>query len=263
MRRKLAALLFALLSAAPAPAAAEPTPRALGPHGQAIEQGERGLQAFRQGDWAPAYRLFEAAEGLVHSPVFLLYMARSREQQGELAEALELYARVTSEVLGDSAPESWRTAVTQATLESDALRARLKGQASVAPPPAIAPKPHERERHPRTTPPPPALNRRPRAAIAAGSVGAAGLALGATAGLLALLKLNAIKGRCEGRRCDPRDQATHEAATLWGRLADLGFVVAGAGLVTTGGILWLVPDETAGARSGSGAKVVLSGQLRF
>src|SRR5687767_5596819 len=42
----------------------------------AIELGKKGLQAYAERAWEPAYRSFQAADAFAHWPVFTLYMAR-------------------------------------------------------------------------------------------------------------------------------------------------------------------------------------------
>jgi len=55
----------------------------------------QGLAAYDKQHWAEALDLFTRAESLVHSPVQLLYKARSLVQLGQLVKAREAYLAVT------------------------------------------------------------------------------------------------------------------------------------------------------------------------
>jgi hypothetical protein len=58
---------------------------------------DQGFDAFKAGDWSKAVDLFQRAESLVHSPVQLLFLARSQVKAGALVEAKESYLRVLRE----------------------------------------------------------------------------------------------------------------------------------------------------------------------
>jgi hypothetical protein len=212
---------------------AQTSPDALSRNTEAVTRGEQGLEAFRNGDWAAAYDLFQRAETLAHSPVFLLFMARARERQGATAEALDLYARITRSRAGGL--DSWRSAIEEAQREGAELRARLAEEAE-RPAPARFDVPSRGATHSSTW---------PRAALTAGVTGIAGLVLGAAAGIVAWVELDQLRSRCKPTGCDATQQAKLDRVETWGRLADLGFVVGGAGLVTSGIFLWVVPAATA------------------
>jgi hypothetical protein len=239
--RRLAVLLLALALSAWSPGVrAEPTEAELARNEQAVTLGERGLAAFRAEQWEPAYGAFRAAESLVHSPVFVLYMARSRARQGNTAEALDLYVRVENEPLTADAPEAWRVAVAQA--KSEASELRRVSEAAESPrlptlPSQKATRPASAQRTTRRFAPSPA-------AITAGAIGVAGLALGAAAGLMARHRLTELKERCGGTACDESEGEELDAVKDWGRLADVGFVVAAAGLGTGAVLIWLVPGPS-------------------
>lgn len=258
------ALLVLLL---PLPLRAQGQPADLSRNADAVAQGQRGLEAFRSGDFSAAYALFHGAETIAHSPVFLLYMARARQRQGASDEALDLYARVTREPLVDETPDSWRSAVEQARREAAELQAELARRAEA--PPRLLESRHEtgtarealgdRED---------ALDAREdgrgerasrNAAIAAGAIGVAGLALGAVAGLVALTKLNALESRCGEQPCDPAEKSNLESVDTWSRISDLGFVVGGTGLATSAVFLWVVPAASPSAPIRAG----VSARMRF
>ncbi len=112
------ALAFVLL--VPEGLAAGPTER-----DRALEMAREGVALYNSGRFVDAYERFEGAEALVHSPAFVLYMARARRNQGKLVAAIELYEHVREEVLAADAPEPWRKAVRDAKAELPVLRERV------------------------------------------------------------------------------------------------------------------------------------------
>jgi hypothetical protein len=92
---------------------------------RAVERGYSALELYNAQHWQAAFDVFAEAERLSHSPVFGLYMARCRSQQGQLVEALELYARVTAQPPDSAAPGAFRSAFEDAGKEERALRARI------------------------------------------------------------------------------------------------------------------------------------------
>ncbi len=246
-----AALLALFLSWSPLTAHAQTSPDELRRNADAIANGERGLEAFRVGDWAAAYTAFQDAETLAHSPVFLLYMARARERQGAWAEALDLYSRITREPPSEGAPESWRGAAEQAEQEAAALRARLKQRAA-----------RRAQRAAKVAATDSARSRASHnAALSAGVIGIAGLALGAAAGVVAWLELDALKSRCGPNGCRAEDRSRLEEVKTWTRLSDLGFVVGGTGLAASAFFIWVIPTTpTAG---NAPVNVGASARLRF
>ncbi|MCA9629458.1 MAG: hypothetical protein KC766_17410 [Myxococcales bacterium] len=116
-------LVVALTCAAPV--AAQP---AGGPdeatRAEARRLGYEGLSAFDARRWAEAYERFRAAEELVHSPVFVLYMARAKLQLGDLIEASRLLSSV--ERAGSRGEDAaWQRAREDAAREQEALERRV------------------------------------------------------------------------------------------------------------------------------------------
>jgi hypothetical protein len=58
---------------------------------------DQGYDAFKSGRWADAVDLFGRAESLVHSPIHLIFLARSQAKMGRLLEAKEAYLSVLRE----------------------------------------------------------------------------------------------------------------------------------------------------------------------
>jgi hypothetical protein len=83
-----------------------------------------GLEAFDAGKWSEAEDFLKRAESLVHSPVHLLYMARSQVKLGKLVRARENYIKVTAEDVS-KAHEAIREAQAEAEKELEALEPRL------------------------------------------------------------------------------------------------------------------------------------------
>jgi hypothetical protein len=84
-----------------------------------------GAQAFTEGRWSDAADLFARAEGVVHSPVHVLYLARSYEKLGHLVKAREAYLRIINEAIPPNAPDPWREAKVDAERERAALEPRV------------------------------------------------------------------------------------------------------------------------------------------
>lgn len=92
---------------------------------QSLELGYAGLARFAEGRWSEALATFETAERLSHSPVFVLYIARSRRNLNELLAARDAYRRLTAEVLSEDAPAAWHEAQTDGAAELAALESRI------------------------------------------------------------------------------------------------------------------------------------------
>jgi hypothetical protein len=95
------------------------------PGAQALETGRAALDAYTRGAWKLAHARFAEAESLVHSPVFVLYMARCKRNLGELLEARELLRAITHEELAEDAPSAWRQALTSAHGELGTLQQNI------------------------------------------------------------------------------------------------------------------------------------------
>ena len=120
MMRWFIGLALAIVLLVPDALAAEPMDR-----DRALEMAREGVALYNNGRFVDAYERFERAEALVHSPAFVLYMARSRRNQGKLVAALKLYQHARDEVLAKDAPEAWRKAVLDAKEELPVLRERI------------------------------------------------------------------------------------------------------------------------------------------
>jgi hypothetical protein len=84
-----------------------------------------GAQAYGERKWAQAVDMFTRAESLVHSPVHLLYLARSYEKLGALVKAREAYIKITNEELASNAPAPMKQAKADAEKELEALEPRV------------------------------------------------------------------------------------------------------------------------------------------
>jgi hypothetical protein len=92
---------------------------------RAIEIGVNAIELFHQGNYRLALERFQSAERARHSPVFLLYIARSHAKLGQLLEAKGYYTRVVAEQLPEAAPAPWVSARDDAALELVELEARI------------------------------------------------------------------------------------------------------------------------------------------
>jgi hypothetical protein len=86
---------------------------------------QAGGKAYGDGKYADAVDLFTRAESLVHSPVHLLYTARSYEKLGQLVHARETYIKIVNEEQSKTAPEPYKDAKRDAEKELAALEPRL------------------------------------------------------------------------------------------------------------------------------------------
>jgi hypothetical protein len=87
--------------------------------------GHRGLEHYSAGRFELAEEDFRAAERFAHSPVFLLYQARSQRALGQLLSARRLLEQCANEEITASAPVAWSTAVSEAAAELVSLSADL------------------------------------------------------------------------------------------------------------------------------------------
>jgi len=84
-----------------------------------------GVKALNEKRFADAADLFTRAESLVHSPVHLLYLARSQEKLGRLVKARENYNKIIREKYAADAPDAFRQAQTSAQQEVGGLDGRI------------------------------------------------------------------------------------------------------------------------------------------
>lgn len=124
--RLVASALAVLLLLAPSPVLAQPdAPPITDPKEMARRQGEEALALHGAGKFAEAFARFETAERIAHSPVFLLWMARSKRALGELGAAKRLYQVVAAESLSADASPNWIQAKKEAEGELTALASRI------------------------------------------------------------------------------------------------------------------------------------------
>jgi hypothetical protein len=118
----LLALLFsATVTAASAPALAQSDQDRSAARSAALE----GIKAYKEGRHTEAVDLLSRAEGVVHAPTHLLYLARAQQALGRLVEAREAYRKVVNETLPPSAPSVFVEAQEQAVAELESLEPRL------------------------------------------------------------------------------------------------------------------------------------------
>jgi hypothetical protein len=94
---------------------------------KAMHLGHDGLRLYSEEEWKQAALVFEQAEALVHSPVFLLYAARAHAKLEEFDRAMFLYRACAGEVLRASSPAPWSDSVRNAEQELAELRAETSG----------------------------------------------------------------------------------------------------------------------------------------
>lgn len=88
---------------------------------RAVALGREGIQLYEAGRWAEAEAKLVEAEAVLHSPVFVLYVARCQRNAGRMLDARESYRRVVGEQLAPSAPPAWRQALVDARAELTVL----------------------------------------------------------------------------------------------------------------------------------------------
>jgi hypothetical protein len=95
------------------------------PKAIAHRTGEEALVLHGQGRFEEAYAKFETADRIAHSPVFVLWMARSKRAQGRLLAAKDLYRKVIDEPLSADASSNWTNAQKDAAVEAEALAKKI------------------------------------------------------------------------------------------------------------------------------------------
>lgn len=98
--------------------------------------GHQALEDFVAGRFEAALAGFRQADGVAHSPVFLLYAARANKELGRFLAARGLYEKCSQETLAQGAPRAWVRAQADAQRELrelnlliPALRLRVLGEA--------------------------------------------------------------------------------------------------------------------------------------
>jgi hypothetical protein len=122
IERSAIAIAMALVIAMLATLATAQTSAPTDPKEMARTLGEEGLALHAKGEFAQAYDKFATAERIQHSPVLVLWMARSKRAVGALRAARPLYERVSNEALPPDASEKWHNAQRAAKKELGALR---------------------------------------------------------------------------------------------------------------------------------------------
>jgi hypothetical protein len=79
------------------------------------------LENARRERWQLALDDFSAADAIMHSPVFGLYVARCLQKLGRWVEALATYQTLTGERFPDTGPEPWQQAYRTAEVEQAEL----------------------------------------------------------------------------------------------------------------------------------------------
>jgi hypothetical protein len=89
-------------------------------------------------------------------------------------------------------------------------------------------------------------------AYVTGAIGLAGVAVGAVTGLVAMIKLNEIKAKCDvnGNGCDPADEPKMDSVITFANVSTVSFIVGGVGLGASA-VLFLT--EPAAPRAGARA----------
>lgn len=87
----------------------------------ALEMGRKGIELYNAQRFEDAFDKFQNAESLVHSPVFVLYMARIERRRGRWVAALGRYDTILREPPPEDAPEAWARARKEAELERTQL----------------------------------------------------------------------------------------------------------------------------------------------
>lgn len=127
MRIRLAAssFLLSVLLAVAGPFCSIAKAQGGDPSKLALAAGYEADRLFAAGKWTEAYDKFKEADRLAHSPVFVLYMARAKRNDGKLVDASEIYATVANERVDAKAPKPFVAAVKDAAAELEELRARI------------------------------------------------------------------------------------------------------------------------------------------
>ncbi|MCC6523955.1 MAG: hypothetical protein IT373_14950 [Polyangiaceae bacterium] len=127
MRWLSAALLASALAFAASPSLGQPGGPSPAERQAARGLADEGLGLFNTERYAEAFERFSKAEGIVHAPPHLLFMARCKDKLGALLAAREHYARLLAEQIADDAPAPFREAQAAARTEKAALEARIAG----------------------------------------------------------------------------------------------------------------------------------------
>ncbi|MEM9693827.1 MAG: hypothetical protein AAGA56_14870 [Myxococcota bacterium] len=104
---------------------------------RSVELAKEGLAAFNRGRFQASYDKFILARKLADSPVYSLYLARSKREQGQWIRAREHYREVVAFTVEGVAPRpTWKKAQREAAAELTKLEGRIPTVKLVAPPDA-------------------------------------------------------------------------------------------------------------------------------
>ena len=215
-------VLVVLLSAA-----ISPTSHAQGARNEALSRArfEEASKLEGEGDWARACPLYQEAHDLNATGGTALRAANCYEQIGADERALPLYRFIVDRRATEKAE---RVAIAESRIRviEDKLRRGKSNPGSAAEQPPAAEKPPARGT---AQPPasPPDEDRSPSRvpAIAAFSVGGAGLVVGAVFGVIALSRAGDVKTACE-TQCGAAEHQDADSATALGWVSNVGFGVA-------------------------------------
>ncbi len=91
----------------------------------ARELATQGAEAFERGDYVAALDCLSRANTLHPAPSISVLQARTLQHLGRYLEALDRYEETQRMSLPEDAPEAYRVAVRDATIEGDQLRQRI------------------------------------------------------------------------------------------------------------------------------------------
>src|SRR5262245_41633148 len=84
-----------------------------------------GATAFNEGRYQEAVELFGKAEGLVHAPPHLLFLARAHAKLGQFVKAREAYMKIVKETLPPNASPAFRNAQSSASDEVQLIEPKI------------------------------------------------------------------------------------------------------------------------------------------
>jgi hypothetical protein len=129
----LAAAMAFVLSVESSPASAQLPPAAGEDAGaQAVALAREGVALYEAGKWEEAEKKFVAAETKLHSPVFVLYIARAQRSTNRWLEARATLRKLAVETLPAEAPPPWKQALADARAELAAIEPTIPSIVVVA-----------------------------------------------------------------------------------------------------------------------------------
>jgi tetratricopeptide (TPR) repeat protein len=253
---RLGLLLVAFALAAPPALAKDPPPPpettpSDADMGRAKELFENGQTLFDEGRYEDAITAWEESYRLSGAPDLLWNLSSAWERLGDYGSALAALNRYRA-----LAPASERETLDR---RMRALEERIARKQQETPPPAAAPPvtppPAATPTPPSPTPVPSAKKRPfPVGPVVVGAVGVGGLAFGTVEALQASGAVAALRDSCvstdAGLVCPEGAKADADARANAATLSLVGFGVGG--LLTAGGVVWLVVDRAHDVSLGPG-----------